>query len=828
MWRCFPLSGPLALLTVITAATAGFGQDESPFSPIGFAPGSRATQATAEAFALKVPTPENCRALLRTLTEEPHVAGTPADHKTALFVRDKLREWGWQAELAEYEVLLNYPRVDPVLELIRGDRKELSLSLIETPNATDKDTASPDVFPAFHGYGVSDSVRGQVVYVNYGRPEDYVALDRLGVDVKDKIVLARYGEIFRGLKVRNAQKRKAKGILIYSDPVDDGFAKGDVYPNGPYRPGSALQRGSVQFLSLGPGDPSTPNGPSIKGAKRLPIDPHNGFTTSAETIEAEEFGSRGKHDKVLSVADWEKTTGLVRDDYYASIPSLPISYDAAKPILQALGGPNVPPGWQGGLPLAYHVGPGPAEVFFAIHMDYQIRTIWNVIATIKGVVEPDRQVIIGNHRDAWVYGAVDPSSGTAATLETCRAIGAAVKNGWSPRRTLVYASWDAEEYGLVGSTEWADEHSKELSEKAVLLLNVDSAVGGHDLDVDGVPSLRDAILDAAAAVTDPRSGRNLRAIWSEKRRAAWAANSPLDLVDPLWESSPGKFSPQLNALGSGSDYTAFVDHLGIPAVDVGFAGRYGVYHSVFDNFYWMEKFCDPEFLTHATAARLYTVFAMRAAGSEVVPLRFTAYGEALRDYVDDLRRHVERRQRATPPGQPRPGPMSFIEGLLLRPGQVGPGVSGPGDDDRSGHRVDRRARRDRAGPAGKDQRRPDAGRAGLLAARRSPRPSLVQARGLRPRAHHRLRLLALARGSSGRDRKRRRHARRAGSRRIRPHRCGHRGAPPRGRGRQGRPDPHRPDRRHGNPGQSRTVMLLMADDPGLMNKKPRGHSTNGR
>ncbi len=357
------------------------------------------------------------------------------------------------------------------------------------------------------------------------------------------------------------------------------------------------------------------------------------------------------------VKTWEKETGLVREDYYATIPSLPISYDAAKPILEAMGGPNVPTGWQGGIPLAYHVGPGPAEVHFRIEMDYQIRPIWNVIATIKGDVEPDKWVMIGNHRDAWVYGAVDPGSGTAATLEMARALGSAVKQGWKPRRTLVYASWDAEEYGLVGSTEWCDEHRDEINEKAVMLLNVDSAVSGPELDVDGVPSLRELLLEAIGSITDVRSGRPLREVWMAKRRAAWATARRSTLTGSgrmappkTRRSSPpglclGEFSPQMNALGSGSDYTAFLDNLGIPSLDVGFNGRYGVYHSIYDDFFWMEKFGDPEFVTHANAARLYTLIAMRAAGAEVVPLKFTPYGEALREYVDDLRRMVARKAR---------------------------------------------------------------------------------------------------------------------------------------------------------------------------------------
>ena len=661
MWRCSSLRALPTLLALLLGTSTRAADPAA--GPLGFRPATRAGQLKAEAHALGVPTPESARAWLRALTEEPHVAGTRADYRTAHFVRDKLREWGWKAELVEYEVLLNYPKQSPLLKLVRPVDK--TLTLIETPNPADKDSASPAAFPAFHGYGVSGSVSGQVVYANFGRPEDFATLDRMGIEVRDKIVLVRYGEIFRGLKVRNAQKRAAKGILIYSDPGDDGYARGDVYPNGPYRPASSIQRGSVQFLSLGPGDPSTPNGPSVKGAKRLPWDRANGFTLRDETVV-----EPSSKEKLLSVDDWEKLTGLKREDYFATIPSLPISYEAAEPILEALGGQNVPPGWQGGLPLAYHVGPGPAEVQFTIEMEYEVRSIWNVIAKIDGSVEPDRWVLVGNHRDAWVYGAVDPSSGTAATLETCRAIGSAVKNGWKPRRTLVYASWDAEEYGLVGSTEWADEHAKELDQKAVMLLNVDSAVGGHDLDLDGTPSLRDFLLDAAGAVRDVRSNRTLRDIWVEKKRAQWAANSPVEFHDDFWTApfdpdkprgpyssapsapyrAPSVFSPMLNSLGSGSDYTAFVDHLGIPSMDVGFGGRYGVYHSVFDNFYWMEKFCDPEFLTHATAARLYTIIAMRAAGADVLPFTFGPYGEALRDHLDDLRRILERRARALPPG----------------------------------------------------------------------------------------------------------------------------------------------------------------------------------
>ncbi|OJW19595.1 MAG: aminopeptidase [Planctomycetales bacterium 71-10] len=634
---------PPAFLLALVLAPATFAQEPP---PIGFAPATAAAHREAELKAMAVPTPADARRWLRTLTGEPHPAGSPADEKTAKFVRDRLREWGWTAEIVPYEVLLNQPSAPPTLGLDRPEPMDLDVD--EQPVAADADSASSDAFPAFHGYGVSGTASGQVIYANYGRPEDFKQLEDLGLDVRDKLVLCRYGGLFRGLKVLNAQKRGARGVLIYSDPADDGFARGDVYPDGPFRPESAVQRGSVQFLSLGPGDPSTPDGPSIPGAPRLPFDGRFGFPLQFEE----------------QVKEWEAKTKLRRDDYFATIPSIPIGYGAANEILTRLAGPNAPNGWQGGLPLSYHVGPGPAEATMTVATEYKLRTIWNVIATLPGSVEPDRWIMLGNHRDAWVYGAVDPSSGTAATLEVCRALGQAAKEGWKPRRTIVYASWDAEEYGLVGSTEWAEQFAAEVDRKAALMLNVDAAVSGPELDMGGVPSLRDLVLGSAASVTDPRTGRNLRDAWVESKRAGWVASSPLLLADPFWSrdgrpAAPVGFIPQMAPLGSGSDYTAFLDHLGVPSMDVDFSGRYGVYHSIYDDFHWMEKHGDPEFLTHATAARLYVAILMRAAGADVLPLRFTPYAQALRSYVDELRLLRARQVRRAA----SPAPDEGFEGL---------------------------------------------------------------------------------------------------------------------------------------------------------------------
>ncbi len=629
----------LVLLLILTASRATAG----PPSILGFSPGSAEKEQAAETRALAVPTPENARKWLRILTAEPHVAGTPADRKTAEFVRDKLREWGWKADLAEMKVLLNYPQGKPALQIRRPHLIDLPLD--EAPLAIDKDSASSSAFGAFNGYGTTGKASGQVVYGNYGRPDDFTALDKMGIEVKGKIVLVRYGELFRGLKVYNAQKRGAAGILIFSDPADDGYAKGDTYPDGRFRPESAIQRGSVQFLSHGPGDPSTPFGPSVEGAKRLPFDALYGFPI---------FPVR-KVGEGQSVENWEKTTGLKRDEYFATIPSLPISYATAREILKLIAGPNVPTGWQGGLPMPYHVGPGPAELSMSVWMEYQLRPIWNVIATLPGADEPDRWVMLGNHRDAWVYGAVDPGSGTAATMETCRALGEAVKKGWKPRRTIVYASWDAEEYGLVGSTEWGEAHADELKTKAVMMLNVDSAVSGPEVGFSGIPSLRELALEAAASVIDVRTGKTLRDSWMTSHRETWAGQSSLILDDPAWGDSRVDLAsepvvtrargPHLSPLGSGSDYTVFVDHLGIPSLDIGLRGGYGVYHSIYDNFRWMEKFGDPEFLNHATAAKLYTAIMMRVAAAEVVPLRFQPYAEALRDHVDELRLIAVRKKR---------------------------------------------------------------------------------------------------------------------------------------------------------------------------------------
>jgi N-acetylated-alpha-linked acidic dipeptidase len=586
----------LALLLVPALVTA---QAPSESALLGFSGSSRAAQSAAEKVLVDTVTPANARRWLAALSEEPHVAGTPAEKKVAEYVLAKFKEFGLEAEMLRYDVFLNHPALVS-LRLVSPVEEELSL--IEHPYDVDKDSTPAGMFPAFHGYGASGEAEAQVVYVNYGSPADFARLTGMGISVEGKIALVRYGGAFRGLKVKEAQDRGAVGVLIYSDPEDDGYAAGDVYPDGPMRPESAIQRGSVLFLSHVPGDPSTPGWASTQGAKRLTR---------------------------------EQMTNVPK------IPSLPISYGEATKILRRLGGPRVPDEWQGGLPFSYHIGPGAARVHMTVRMDEGLKPIYNVIARIRGSVEPDRQIILGNHRDAWNHGAVDPNSGTAAQLELARGLAAAMKSGWRPKRTIVLASWDAEEYGLVGSTEWAEEHAADLQKNAVAYINCDSAATGPNLSMSGTPSLLAVAMGAARDVPDPKAGGSIGGGWESRQRSAWANQTPVDLN----AKDDAKFFARLAPLGSGSDYTVFLDHLGIPSVDFSFSGSYGVYHSVYDNFRWMDLYGDPGFLYHAAAARLWGLMAMRLANADVLPMRFGTYARDLQVDLDALRRDAIRRAR---------------------------------------------------------------------------------------------------------------------------------------------------------------------------------------
>src|ERR1044072_8076126 len=425
-----------------------------------------------------IPSPASARGNLRRLAAEPHVAGTKEDYDTAIYVRDQMRSYGLNAELAEYQVWLNYPKTDPIVELVSPRRERLSVR--ESIISEDTTSANKKITPLFNGYAATGDVTAPLVYANYGLPPDYEALEKAGVDVKGKIVIVRYGNSFRGVKAKVAQDHGAVGCIIYSDPADDGYPQGDVYPKGPWRPLLSAQRGSVQFLSTAPGDPLTPGRGAAGGAPRLKM---------------------------------EEVKTLPR------IPVQPISYGDAQRLLQPLRGPIRPKGFQGGLPFPYHVG---GTDFVRVHlktvMDYQVRKIWNVISRIEGAEENDRWVIMGNHRDAWTFGAVDPNSGTTAMLEAARGFGALMKKGWKPRRTIVMCSWDGEEYGLLGSTEWAEDNAAELKQKAVAYLNMDAAVSGPNFGASSVPSMWKLIRGATRDVKDPKSGMSIYQQWQARSR----------------------------------------------------------------------------------------------------------------------------------------------------------------------------------------------------------------------------------------------------------------------------------------------------------------------
>ncbi len=553
----------------------------------GFTPDHSGAQNRLEANFLKLPKAQNNRKYLHFLTEEPHLAGTPASKRVAEYLRDQYRSWGFDAHLAEYRVYLPQPKKIEI-ELVEPD--SVKLNLRENNWIGDKDSYDSRAVTPFNGYSPSGDVTAQVVYANRGLPGDYERLAELGVEVKNKIVIVRYGGSFRGVKAQVAESHGAAGLIIYSDPADDGYMKGDVYPRGPMRPAEAIQRGSLLYIFKYAGDPLTP-GVAAKGkVKRLP-------TAQAGNV--------------------------------PHIPTTPISYGEARKILTALAGPEVPDGWQGGLPFRYHVGPGPAKIRLNLDFEYKIRPIYDVIARIDGSEEPDKWVIVGNHHDAWVYGAVDPNSGTSALLEAGRSIGELLKTGWRPKRTIIFAHWDGEEPGLIGSTEWVEEHYAELREHAAVYFNVDVGVAGPNFSASAVPSLDGFISDIVKKITDPASGNSVFAKWWQRQHSKQAAK--------LKNMVPDSASVRIGRLGSGSDYTAFLDHAGISALSMGFRGRYGVYHSILDNFYWMSHWGDPTFKYHAAMSKITGLAVLRFAQADILPFDFARYAETLLQHARNLK-----------------------------------------------------------------------------------------------------------------------------------------------------------------------------------------------
>lgn len=566
----------------------------------GFAEERVTAERELEAKLQSVPSGESAEAHLRYLTSEPHLAGTPGSKRVAEYVRDQLRSYGFEAELVSYDVWLPHPK-QVRLELVAPDRMELA----RPEEAIEADPSSRDAraVAGYNGFSPSGDVTAPVVYANYGLPEDYARLAEQGISVEGRIVLVRYGRTFRGVKAYVAEENKAAGVIIYSDPADDGYVVGDPYPRGPWRPMSGIQRGSVYYGFLSPGDPLTPGVAAVPGAERIAPE-------EAHTL--------------------------------PRIPTMPISARDAEEILKRLNGPRVPRAWQGGLPFTYHHGAGQVRLRMKLEMDYQRRAIWNTVGILRGAT--DEWVVVGNHHDAWVFGAVDPSSGTTAVLEMARALGTLARDGWKPRRSILVCAWDAEEFGLIGSTEWVEQQVAELQQKAVAYVNVDSAVSGDRFGASATPSLKRLVREAAREVTDPRTGRSIFDVWRERNERAEGRRRAVPGSELEETHTP------VGNLGSGSDFTPFFHHAGVPSLDMGFGGEYGVYHSVYDSFTWMKKFGDPDFAYHATAARLVGILVLRLAEADVLPFDYQAYAAEITAYLNDLENAI--RARKLPEGQP--------------------------------------------------------------------------------------------------------------------------------------------------------------------------------
>jgi len=541
-----------------------------------------------EAF-LAVPNNASARASLQRLTSKPHVAGTQGDLEMAQYVRDALISSGIaNAAIDPQRVLLTYP-VERSLQLVDNASGEVvcKASLAEDVLPTDPTSDTWWRNHTFNGYSPSGRVTAPVVYANFGFPEDFEALKAAGVRVDGAIVLMRYGKCFRGLKAMNAEANGAVAALIYSDPEQDGYAQGSVYPDGPWRPPSSVQRGSIQFISLCAGDPSR---------------------------------------AYLPDGGVEAVCGLTQEELIPNIPVMPLSYADASLLLERLGGPLAPADFVGALNLTYRLGPS-ANVSAKLEIlnHFQKSPIWNVIASIPGSLpaDEDQPVILGNHRDAWVYGAADPNSGTAQLLEVARGLGSLVRQGWQPRRSIVFASWSGEEYGLLGSTAWGEVNAHTPTvERALAYVNVDTGVSGPRFHASGTPTLGKVLVGAMGQVYDPATGMSLAEQWDDG---------------------------DLMTLGSGSDYTIFIDHLGIPSLDMAFSpdsGPYGVYHSTYDSFEWMDTEGDPGFRYHVAMAQLWGLVAMRLAGAAddapaPIPFNFTLQAQALAQYISDARNRTQ-------------------------------------------------------------------------------------------------------------------------------------------------------------------------------------------
>jgi N-acetylated-alpha-linked acidic dipeptidase len=568
---------------------------------LGFTDTSAAAERALEARFDAALSTDAIAARLKRLSSEPNQVGSPHDKENAEWVLSQFKTWGWDAHIEVFQVLYPTPKVES-LDLVGPAPFKASLSEPSIPgDATSAVHAG--ALPPYLIYGADGDVTSPLVYVNYGAPDDYAALARLGVDVKGKIVIVRYGQIWRGLKVKLAQEHGAVGCIIYSDPADDGYGPGQTYPDGAWRPSEGVQRGSIMDMPVEAGDPLTPNIGATEGAPRIPIG-------EAKTL--------------------------------MKIPALPISYADAQPFLAALAGQVAPKRWRGALPITYRVGPGPALAHLVVQSNWDVKPLYDVIAVMHGSERPDEWVIRANHRDGWVFGAWDPLAGQSAMLEEARSIGALAQTGWRPKRTIVYASWDGEEPGLLGSTEWAEEHADELKQKAALYVNSDTNARGL-LRVEASYSTQRLVDQAAASVRDPETGASVRdRALAALQVGALEPDATEDARRLAKAAADGDDFP-IGPMGSGSDYTPFVQHLGVTSINLEYGGegeQQGVYHSQYDTFEHFSRFGDPGMTYGVVLAETAGRLVLRTADADVVPLQFGDLVANVAENTDELRRLV--------------------------------------------------------------------------------------------------------------------------------------------------------------------------------------------
>ena len=572
-------------------------------SILGFTPSAVAHETDIENKFKAIPSPDEERHQHHIFTAEPHVAGSPRNNELARYIADEWKQEGLDdVVIRRYDVYGSNPKFTS-LEMVAPVHYRASLR--EMPVLGDPDSKNKNISSAWSGMSASGEVTAPLVYAHSGNPEDYELLRKQGIDVKGKVVLVRYSNpySYRGFKALTAEREGAAAILIYSDPAEDGYKKGPVVPKGPWGPEYHIQRGAITYDFMVPGDPLTPGWASVPGAKRIPV---------------------------------EEATSIPK------IMALPLSWHDAKPLLANMDGPMAPEDWQGGLPIKYHLGGNRVRVHVKIEMDNSTQPYYVVEGRIRGAQLPDEWIVLGNHRDAWVFGGVDPSSGTAAMMELTRALGKLAKSGMRPRRTIIVCSWDGEEVGLTGSTEWGEQFASELRNKAVAYINVDEATSGPNFHGQAVASLAPMLIEATHTLKDP-SGKSLYEAWKnsiahERREAKQTEGvTGSNVTDSkVTDSNVTDSNLADTRIGSGSDHTVFLNFVGVPVLGLQFDGPYGVYHSAYDDFFWMNHFGDPGYRYHTLMSQLWGVLALRLANADLLPFDFASYASNIRQFVNEL------------------------------------------------------------------------------------------------------------------------------------------------------------------------------------------------